>query len=98
MSEKTNIKSNVTLESLDKKLDVLKRKIDIENKNNKNFFIASLLIALGFVIISIGIPILIQLVSNSEYNLWFTSISYLIIGIAILILAGKYLKKKGLYI
>ena len=95
MDQEDTNESSITLESINKKLESLECKIDKLPKNSENekFFIATMLVSLSFVLISISIPLLIQLLELQNLALWLTCISYFIFGISFLLIVRKLFSK-----
>ena len=89
MKSKVNDEEEITLESINKKLDLINNKIDEfqKNINDPKNFIISLFVALGFICIAVSITLGIQLVSQEEAILQSIRASCFVAGVGLLIIA-----------
>ena len=90
-SRKSSKKS--PLESIDKRLKTIERKIDKipKKKDSEKSFIINILLSLALVLISISIPLIVQMFGYEKYDLLWIVIPYIIITFALLFLIRKIL-------
>ncbi len=86
------------LESINKKLKLLDKKIDDlpTDKNNKSYFFLNLMITLIVLMVAITIPLLTELLDYSKEQLLFVIICYFFVLIILLVFSYLIGKKVNL--
>ena len=96
MKSTDNDKDKITLESIDKKLNSIKEKVNGIQKQNKDpkSFISSILLMMSFLLISLALTITFQVFQPYIEFLWFYLVVYLSFGLAFLWMSVKIMEKK----
>ena len=84
------------MESLNKKLNSIEKKINniSRQRESEKFFVATVVLSLAMVLISISLPLLIQLQDLPKYALWLTVGSYFALAIFLMFIAREFLKRQ----
>ena len=88
--------NEITLESIDEKLDKIKNEIDEIKKHDKDpkGYISYILLTMGFLLISFAVSITFQITRPSVEFLGFLLVVYLLFGLAFIWMSLKIMEKK----
>lgn len=94
MKSKEKLEEKISLESINKELNSLKKKIEKlpDKKETERFFHANLFLSFTFVLLAIVLPIVMELQDMSKEFKVFIVIVYTILLFGFIFIAGKFLK------
>ncbi len=96
MKSKDNDKDKITLESIDKRLETIEKKLKLlpDKRETERYFISNLLYSFALVMFAVTIPLIIQFLDSSKEFLGFIIIIYIFFCFVFFFLARKFLPKQ----